>query len=178
MTAAVLVFSGPIGAGKTHLARAVADSLGWACVGFSDEVRRVAASRRLGDDRTTLAEVGALLVRDEPNAFCRAVLARGGWTPGQPIVIHGLRHISILSEMNAIVAPLTVKHIHVQVPPEVRTDRLRRRGESEVATLDAHSTERDVVEMLPRLADLVVDGAAPVRTNAARVVDWLRGDFP
>jgi dephospho-CoA kinase len=173
---AVLLFSGPIGAGKTDLARAVAEGLGCACGGFSNEVRRVAAARGLGVDRATLADVGASLVREQPDQFCRAVLASAVWTPGQPIVIHGLRHLSILARMRAIVAPVPVRHVHVRVPPELRLERMHRRGESDFITFDAHSTEHDVISELPKVADLVVDGAAPVATNTARVLDWMRTD--
>jgi cytidylate kinase len=174
----VLVISGRVGAGKSHLGQAVANDLGWPCVGFRDEVRRLALSRGLTDDRDTLADLGERLVREQPQAFCRGVLALGSWSPGQPIVVHGLRHVHILATLRDIVTPLPVKHMHVSVPDEIRVERLRERGEKDAASLDAHSTEVEVINELPRIADLVVDGSASVETNAGMVVKWIRGESP
>jgi hypothetical protein len=90
------------------------------------------------------------------------------------MVVHGLRHLTILATVREIVHPLPVRHVHVSVQPAVRAARLQERGERNVSSLDLHSTETDVADALPRVADLVIDGTAPVDANSALVVDWLQ----
>src|SRR5207237_1082407 len=83
----VMALSGRIGSGKTTVSTEVARRLGWVRTSFGDYVRSLARSRGLDDSRETLQPLGASVLNEGVEPFCRAVLAQAGWTSGTPVVI-------------------------------------------------------------------------------------------
>jgi len=179
ITPAVIAFSARQASGKSIISTEVSEQLGWPRAGFGDYVRALAIERGLGTEREILQDIGERLVRDKLEQFCRDVLASAGWTPGRGVVLDGIRHAQTLRVLKNIVAPLPVLLIYVDVPDAVRKGRLRARGVSEDAALrhESHSTERQVIEALPALADLRVDGTVAVSSLAAQIITWIREHF-
>jgi len=173
--AAVIAFSARIASGKSTVSAAVAEGLGWPRAGFGDYLRGLAAIRGLGGARETLQELGASLIRDSLEQFCLSVLNSAGWEPGEGIVLDGIRHVQTLNTLRNIVAPMPVLLIYLDVPEVLRGERLRERGISEsVAELhERHSTERQVMDALPSIADFRIDASAPLISVQAEIVAWI-----
>lgn len=175
--ALVLGFSGKMGAGKTALSSAVSDLLGCRRVSFGDYVRSVAEQRGLITTREVLQELGASLVEQDGDAFCHAVLAQANWLCGMPLVVDGIRHLNIAKRLSAIVGPSFFRLIVIALPQADRIERLRARDPNDIAKqsiAESHSTERDVEELLPRHADLIVDGAQSLEQLSLQIVSWVR----
>ena len=103
--------------------------------------------------------------------FCCAVLDDAGWHPGESAVVEGIRHVRIWETLKSIVAPQPIYLVYLEAPEELRRARLQERGAQEancLAKAEAHSTERDVIAELPRLANLVLS------TEGKGVADLVR----
>ncbi len=75
------------------------------------------------------------------------------------MVVEGIRHVRIWDTLKNLVAPQPVFLVYLEAPEELRRDRLQERGAQEANCLGrrrAHSTERDVIAELPRLANIVL----------------------
>lgn len=171
----VVSISGGIASGKSTLARSLADALGWPVASFGAYVRSVAIGRGLDDTRANLQAVGADLVRGGTDSFAREVLTAAGWHPSKPAILEGVRHLDVLDSIQRVVSPLDVVHVHVSTPDEDRKARALARGETDprFETDEAHSTERDVRNILPALASIHVDGTIAVDVGAQRVLSLL-----
>jgi len=176
MSHLVLAFSGAIASGKTSISTTVARLLGCPRVSFGDQVRRVAGDRGLPASREQLQALGESLVCEQPDDFCRAVLRQADWTPGVGLVIDGVRHEEILEKLRTLVRPSELRLIFIQADENTRA--ARRLGTGRVpgplAASDAHSTERQVMDTLPALADLLVDGTGDIDILAEEIVRWVR----
>lgn len=166
---AVIALSGRKGSGKSSLATALADSFGWIRASFGDYVRTVAASQGLSNDVQVLQQLGEFLILSRGHeGFCRDMLASTTWTPGQSLVVDGVRHVDIRTALRDAISPMRFVHVHVQVREEEREARMRLRVEGitseQLAELERHSTEIDVPSLLAALADLIVDGELPTET--------------
>jgi hypothetical protein len=116
----VLVFAGRLASGKSTLSAGVAGALGWPYVSFGEYVRQVARSRGLDWSRHVLQELGAALIGQDCEGFCRAVLGQTDWDPGQPLVIDGLRHVEAVDVLRQLVAPSTLLLIFITVNEPAR----------------------------------------------------------
>lgn len=172
----VLGFSGKIASGKSTLSTEVASSLGWQRASFGDYVRTVAQHQRLGESREVLQVVGASLINQGMEQFCQSVLAQANWQPGQPLIVDGIRHAEIVPILRHLVAPLELCLIFVVVNESTRLARLIERGSTnrEQQQLEAHSTETQVQTVLPRMADLIVDGTRKVEELVLEIVTWVQ----
>jgi transcriptional regulator with XRE-family HTH domain/dephospho-CoA kinase len=171
----VLAFAGKIGSGKSTLSEEVANALQWKRASFGDYVRTVAKSQGLETSREVLQELGAALVK-RPEEFCRAMLAHYGWQSGEPLVIDGVRHKEILDALRVIVAPLEVRVVYLDIDEEKRHERLLREEEGDskkLAQVEAHSTEQQAGDLLPKIADLKVSGDRPVEDLVRDIVTWI-----
>jgi cytidylate kinase len=160
--ATIVAFAGRIGAGKSSVAKALADNLVWKLASFGAFVRTVASSRGLSLSRESLQAVGEELEATDATALCRAVLDTASWQPGQPLVIEGIRHVRVLETLKTLVAPQPLVFVYLEADEQQRRSRLRNRGTGEAERLDAveaHPTEQDVLTHLPKLADLVLSSA-------------------
>jgi adenylate kinase family enzyme len=171
----VIGFSGRQATGKTTLSAEVASRLAWPRVSFGDYVRAVARSRGMPDSAVDLQEVGARLIEELGwEGFCRTVIAQADWALGQPLVVDGIRHAEALTTLRQLVHPTGLLHVHIMVSDLERRARLVLREQARTHPVaersEAHSTEIQVVTVLPGIADLVVDGVQPTEENVRQVL--------
>jgi dephospho-CoA kinase len=162
----VLGFSGKMASGKTTLSRIFAEAAGWEFVSFGDHVREVARQQNLDvSSRDVLQKVGASLIAEDPEGFCRAVLEQAKhWKPGQPLVVDGIRHVQVESILQKLVAPSKFILIYIFVEDPIIQKRLREEGISDleqIKRLEAHPTEAQVESLLPEAANYIFDGTEP-----------------
>ena len=159
MTPIAIGFAGRIGAGKSSASSALAATLGWPRASFGSLVRTIAAERGLDVSRETLQAIGEGLEAADPIGFCRAVLSSVDWQPGTPVVIDGIRHVRILQILKDLILPIPFFFVYLEAPAELRRSRVVSRGDfnsSRIGEVEAHSTERDVVGVLQKMADLTI----------------------
>ena len=170
----VVGFSGKIKSGKTTVAEAVASELGIARASFGDYVRSIAFERGLDDsDRGILQSIGESLIQSGWTEFCTAVLEAANWSAGDSIVVDGIRHQRAIATIKEIATPQPFCLVHVEVADELRLERLGKES-SELAKMDAHSTEFDVKNILRSMADKCVDSSRDVDEVVAEICDFVR----
>ena len=172
MKPAVVGFSGRIASGKSAISKALAADIGCRRVSFGDYVREVAAERGLTPTREVLQSLGEELEAADVNRFCRAVIDFAEWQSGSSLVIDGIRHIHVLKNLRSLVEPTPLILVFVEADEPLRTSRLAERGEGEDARLglvESHSTERDVLEGLPQLANFRLSAENSIATAVARL---------
>ena len=163
MKPTVIGFSGRIKSGKTTVSQAVADVLSLPRASFGDFVRAEAQRRGLdGESRSVLQNLGELLIDQGWLRFCQDVLATVDWQPGNSLVVDGIRHAAAVRTLSRIVDPLPFVLVHVAVDEEIRQHRFQRQEMQSLREAESHSTEADVKDVLPMMADLIVDGAQAV----------------
>jgi dephospho-CoA kinase len=176
MAIAVAV-AGKIGSGKTTITKCLAKVLGWPCASFGDYVRSVARDCGQSQGREHLQNLGTQLLRSDPHDFCRAVLSTAAWTPGDSVIIDGLRHTETIEILREIVSPAVLKIVLISVSEEIRLRRLKERGEGDetaVAIAEAHSSEQEVASGLSAFADLVIDGDKQRDAVVTELTSWIR----
>ena len=176
----VLAISGRIGSGKSTLAESVALRLGWPWGGFGRYIRSIADGRGLPKHRDSLQALGASLLQKDCDEFCRGALQQAGWSPGESVVLEGVRHSSVVSVLRRLVAPSTFCLVFLETIPELLEARRQRRdlpGEVDWDTIELHSTESEVVATtIKGSADLVLDASLPVTQLVDQVVQFLCQD--
>jgi len=165
----IITLAGPIGSGKTTLARAIAAKLDAPSAGFGNYVRSLAEKRGLDiGRRQVLQDLGHELVLADPRGFLDDALAWGGHVPGQNLLLDGLRHITILEALRQREAEGLddVTLLYLDTPASVRRTRVAARGVSvgQMEADEAHPAERDLDQRLRAAADYVLDGAKPIET--------------
>lgn len=176
----VVAIAGRTRAGKTTLATALAAELGWPAASFSSYVRAEAGRRGIAEERRPLQDLGASMIETMgPRAFVAGMLdaARLTIAADAPLLVEGVRHLVVLEALREIAAPIPADLVFLDVSDAERNRRLAAEGVSaaEGAEWEQHSTERDVVNRLPSVADLLVDADAPRDFVAKTVLTWLRG---
>lgn len=176
----VVCLSGRIGSGKSSVANALGEKLGWPCAGFGDYLRKELA--QLGGDsnsRQALQDLGQSLVDKDAVGFCRAVIADSGFVPGGNLIIDGVRHANIQLCLREVVAPSTCKLIFLAANEEERLRRVARRplGEADFARAEVHVAEADMNDLLPTMADCVIDGALPLEAVVEKCMEEI-GSWP
>ena len=173
--------AGQLGAGKSSVATALADSLGWHYGSFGDYVREVADERGLEHTRDNLQGVGESLIRDlSANEFVGRVVKRSGWDGiSGGIVIEGIRHERIAEALRSFVHPIPYALIYLDAPREYRELRLKARGRIETADLNVaerHSTEREVATLIRAQADITIRATGDVEAAVSEIVNLLSRD--
>jgi hypothetical protein len=170
----VLCLAGGIASGKTTLANALEDaSAGGACRSFGDVVRRYAAEHGLGSDRSALQAAGEQLIARGWSPFVTATVGDVDESTVQVLVIEGLRHVGAFDEIRRQFADDDVYLVFVQTADDVARARFDERGERSDGMM--HHVESEVSLLRP-LADVVVDGAAPLDATVATVMEWIRAN--
>jgi hypothetical protein len=125
----------------------------------------MAADGILEPSREQLQNLGQSLVQDDPEQFCRDVLANAGFVPGNDILLDGIRHVDIQRHVAMIVKPSTAVLIHLAAEDDVVVKRVEQRGSSkqEFLRANSHPVEKDLYQSLPDMADFIVDAGAPLQ---------------
>lgn len=155
----IVTLAGAIGSGKTTLARALADRLGWPAASFGDYVREQARRRDLDPgSRKVLQDLGQSLVEADPERFLAEALAWMNYDATAGIVLDGLRHKSVWQALRAHSENFPEQPVvlfFLDTPDDVRHARLRERGldEAAIAIADGHRAEQDLTDHLRGAAD-------------------------
>jgi hypothetical protein len=93
----------------------------------------------------------------------------------RPLVIEGVRYATTLDGLRQVSAPAPVYLLHLDVSDAERNRRLAAEGVSakEGAEWEQHGTEREVLSVLPGLADLVIDADQPVAEVRDCAISWI-----
>lgn len=176
MNGIVVGFCGGISSGKTSLSTSVAEAMDCPRTAFGDYVRASARHQRLPETRESLQEIGARLVVEDTPGFCAAVLSQVSWEAAGKLIVDGVRHRAVLEALRSLVSPIPFKLVFVETTQEVRNSRLESRVESStnLAQLERHSTEVEVVSSLRNEADLIVSGTELIPAVTAQIVAWLQ----
>ena len=169
----IIVLASRIGAGKSTLARALAEVSGLPIVSFGQYVKSITTERKLPLSRENLQTVGEELVANDPKEFTRRALASIDFRIGA--IVDGLRHQTVLTEIRSLAPDLPVAVIFIQVADAIRLERLTARGMSanEILRANNHPMELALEEQLLPLADLVLDGTIPAEANALTVAERI-----
>lgn len=173
----VLGFAGRIASGKSTLSKEISQHLGWQYVSFSYYVRTVARNRKLDESREVLQNLGASLINQGVEKFCQSVLAQVNWQPLQPLVIDGIRHVEVVKVLQKIISPLEFRLVFISIDEKIRNARLDKRNITDYQNnqgIEAHSTEVQVQTLLPRIADLTVDGTQKTEELVQEVLAWMQ----
>jgi|SRR5579871_4903555 len=168
---------GPIGSGKSSVSKLLAEQIGARWNSFGRTTREIAEERNVPSDRVELQKLGANLIENERQMFCRRVLAPVLVNAEDYGIIDGVRHADVLQEIRAFLSPRRVMCIYVDVEPEIRMERLGKRDglvAHDIAKLDGHSTEVEVQTKLRNLADLVVHNNGTLEECVRHIVAWVR----
>ena len=171
----VVGISGRIAVGKSCIARALAVVLECQVLSFGDFVRARATSVGASLSRESLVAIGQSLVDRDCQGFVASTISFADWSPGDRLVIDGIRHHCVRAALVATAANQQFLHVHVRSSESVRYRRLQRRQElRDLASLDADPTEGEVTA-LGAAADLVVRGDREVDTVVPKILAHLHG---
>ena len=188
----IVVLSGPVGAGKTTLGRALEASYGAVYVRTQDLLRDHAEENGVGlpAARRALQDYGDRLDRETGGAWvAEAVSARAAELRRLPelLIVDSVRRLSQITALRA--AFPRVDHIHVFAPESVLDERYQSRGDSSglaelasYAEVARNETESEV-HSLAKDADVAIDtthcdrGDVEIRAAAAlRLLPPKRAD--
>lgn len=177
----LLCFSGRIGSGKSSVSLALAEALGWRRASFGDFLR--GEIRRLGgdpSDRQTLQDLGQQRVDSDAPAFCRDVLAAGGFLPSDHLIVDGIRHVRIFDLLTEACVPLKARLVFLAAHDETISERVGKRGDAhDHARATGHRVEAEMRDDLPRRADALVDADRPFDEVVAECLRLVsRWDVP
>lgn len=169
-----LIFSGPIGSGKTTISRSLAEKTGIPRVSFGDIIRKRASNRGLRTDRTSLQEFGAKIVRDNPRELCLELLSAVPDLCDTGVIIDGLRHERVLRLLREMLTPVAAHLIFVE-PKEITTPLLKFGVDDSIriACINGHSTESELLH-LRALADLRIPTGLTVRSAVEHLLRNLK----
>lgn len=167
--------SGRIGSGKTTISQAIADAVECPLASFGEFIRSAARNSGLNSEsRDILQSIGDSLIAKGWPQFCRDVLNAANWQPSTSIIVDGIRHTEAVKHLSAIVAPLPFILVHVDVEETLRGDRVRQRLVSSSSNeAESHGSEAAAKIVLPEMADVRVDGSAPLSTSVAIILSFL-----
>jgi len=146
---------------------------GWSS--FGNSVRQIVSERGLPLTRTTLQQVGATLVQDNPEELCNHVLKEAKSASTSMSVIDGVRHVKILEQLRVMVAPRSVACVFIDAPIDLRLKRIQERDGASAAQfmeLEKHSTEVEVQVLLKRHANIVVTNLSSIDKCVDQIVSW------
>jgi cytidylate kinase len=165
MAGLVVCFAGKIGSGKSSVSRRLGEGLAWPRAAFGDYLR--AEICRLGgdpDSREQLQDLGQRLVEEDSSQFCSAVMTSSGFAPGGDLLLDGIRHVEIQRIVAELARPSQTKLIYLAASEDERLRRVAGRvdGAGDFVRASTHRVETELETSLPKIADILIDGAAPL----------------
>ena len=171
----IIAFSGLPQTGKTTLARLLSRELHCKLVGFGDFVRQEARRRGIENaTRRDLQDLGQALVSEDVLGFCRHVLETVSFSPGEQIVLDGVRHKDVLESMARLSPGQPIILIYLAASVETRKARTPRN--TDLMAVDSHKVESHIENELRVLADLVIDTEGDVDESFRRLISWIRSN--
>jgi dephospho-CoA kinase len=180
LSAPIFLLSGSSKVGKTSIARKLADAIGCPTASFGDYVRSRAVTVLGGGSATRqqLQELGQQLVTKDAESFCRSVLSFGGFKPGEPFVLDGLRHLQVLPAIQSIAPDGIPRIIYLEAPTDLRIARWDGAiSASELSEVDSHPVEADLVQ-IRKMADIVIDTQVGIERSVSDVMVWVSRLYP
>jgi len=171
----LIAFTGSIGAGTSRLSQRVADLLGWPRVKFSDHIREVAVEQGSDpDDLNVLQAIGQSLVLDKLESFVEAVLSKADWRKDENLIVDGLRHVEVRTELLRQIGtvPLHVVHLALPLPERAQNSGL---AETKLGQHDSELSEAQLERILPQYANLILDGDKEHQELASRIIELFTG---
>jgi cytidylate kinase len=169
----IIAFSGLPQTGKTTLARLLARELQCKFVSFGDFVRQEALNRGfLNATRQDLQNIGQTLVTENVRDFCRNVLATVEFSPGEQIVLDGVRHKEVLEVISEISQRQPIKLVLLIASEKIR----RNRSLQDIDSIDSHRVESEVKAQFRSVADLVIETENDEAEALRTLLDWIRKD--
>lgn len=170
----ILVLCGPPASGKSYITEGLKEKLHWPRISFGGYVRSQAEALGLKGDRKSLQELGQSLIDRSPPEFIRNVLSFYGVTQDDNIIIDGLRHNEIYSEIRDLFSESQVALIYVEVTDSTLRKRLLERGELDLFDqLNTEPTELQVKSSLRSQSDLILDGEKPLIDSINKVLSFI-----
>jgi cytidylate kinase len=152
----IFAFSGPSKSGKTTLGRRLARDLGLPFASFGDYVRKEAGRKGLSNPSSEqLQATGQLLARTDMRDFCKAVLEEARFVVGQGLIVDGVRHLSALSTLKALIPQQPVKLVYLESSLAERIERSSL-SPDQLQRIDAHSVESEA-SAIKNAADFVLN---------------------
>lgn len=176
-TSSIICFSGRIGSGKTSISKGLADVLNLKWVSFGGYVHKVAKEQGLIESREVLQKIGQRLVHDNPAEFCENVLREANWIQGQSLIIDGIRHVQILNALKSLIKPGKLYLVFIDADSSTLKRRYNKRSMNQRLSLEKieeHDTEKDVINSLPEIADLRIDGNRDKDELIKDVASWVQ----
>lgn len=174
MNATILAFSGGISSGKTTISEKIASELSWKRTSFGDYVRVVAERKGIERSRENLQQLGEKEIGAGCENFCKNVLSLINWKKGENLIIDGIRHQEALDSLKKITNPSDVYLIYIDLDLASRESRIvNSDSKKDLKKYDSHSTEKQVVFILPELSDLRVDGNKKIEEIVSEILVWL-----
>ncbi len=178
--APVFIIGGSPKVGKSSLAAKLSKELNCPLLSFGDHVR-ARARILLGNVAPTryfLQDLGQELVSQDPETFCREVLSSAVLSRKRPVVIDGLRHMSLLPFLSKLLDGRELNVIFVEASPEAR---IKRWGAEitrlELTTIDTHPVEAGMAQIREH-ADLVVDTQTGFSEAYQKILQWITRAYP
>jgi dephospho-CoA kinase len=175
----IVAFAGRIASGKSAVSKAVAEQYSVDRVSFGDAVRTEARRRGLGENRTTLQDLGDELILAGWDRFCGLVLEQAHWDGRRSLVVDGVRHDGAVDALRHRAGRSRLHLVFVDTSWERRLAWLVDRGVSvpEALAADNHPNEGEL-DAIRNRADLVVTNDADLEvvvTSVVRSLDSLGG---
>ncbi|MDB4766750.1 hypothetical protein OAG71_03580, partial [bacterium] len=179
MPTSLLGLSARMQAGKTTVSKAVALEMQALRISFGSVVADEAEKQRLDITREVLQDLGESMVRADVYGFCQRVLDSKGWRKGMSIVVDGVRHKKVLLALREMVEPDYFGLMYLNIDRETQLKRWKSEDipyTKSLQELEQHSTEVEVLKVLPDFSDLILDGAKNVNLIVKKIVAWSESE--
>lgn len=170
-----MAFSGEIGSGKTTLSYALATRLNWKHASFGELLRAEAIKRGIiNPSRRELQNLGQTWINKDIKGFGLALLRSVDWSPGEPLVIDGVRHLEMISVLKELTLTDQVRIVFTYTTTAIRKKRQLSRGGCEINDIDeSHPVEIQSHSILAKASDLLIDTTLSVCDCVNIIVNWL-----
>ena len=179
MPTSLLGLSARMQAGKTTVSKAVASEMHAVRISFGRVVSEEAEKQQLDITRETLQNLGESMVQEDVYGFCQRVLDSKGWQKGMSIVVDGVRHKRVLLALREIVEPDYFGLMYLNIDRKTQLERWKSEDipyTKSLEELEQHSTEIEVLKVLPDFSDLILDGAKKVELTVKKIIAWSESE--